>query len=256
MGSNKRFRSLQSVLWESENDPEDLRVEWFGKQAPPTVAAAVDATTASLREENVKLRGIIQELQKQVFKLSNNAEYVQRAPKKLPTMTRKLGDWDWLNNIDPSIAKLPRMMEEVVPSLKETHFGRGAIKFDLHYGNCAVVASTVLAHCQASVESIFARHPAIFKIGLTKCPVPRWNNKVYGYLHDVHEKWSSMKILFVHSEALAAGLVEAALIQYFQGVPGCRNINQGGEGVDKNCPGPYFTYVVYRVLTPPAQSCS
>ena len=244
------------MLWESDYEPEELRLEWFGKDATRSVAASADGTAASLRDENIKLHAIIQELRKKVFKLSNNGGYVQRVPKQIPTALRKLDDWEWLQSIDSAIAQLPRMSEEVVPSLKDTNFCKGAIKFDLHYGDCSVVASTVLGHCQSAVENIFGRHPAIFKIGLTKSPVPRWNNKVYGYLHDVHEKWTAMKILFVHSEALPAGLVEAALIQYFEGTPGCRNINRGGEGVDKNCPGPYFTYVVYRLLIPPARSCS
>ena len=255
MVANKRLRSLQSLLWESDQDNEDLRKEWFGKTVSPAAVHAVEQTT--VQEENAKLRIIIQDLRKQVTKLSNSAEYVRRPlTNRTPTLRNKSDDWHWLHNIDQSVAQMPRMVSEVVPSLRASNFCNGCLKFDMHYGDSGVAASTVLAHCQASIENIFCRHPAIFKIGLTKSPVPRWNNNVYGYANDRYEKWAGMKVLFVHSEAFPAGLVESALIQHFQGVPGCRNVNLGGEGVDKSCPGPYFTYVVFRVLTPPARSCT
>ena len=243
------------MLWETDHDdPEDLRREWFGKRNPrPAISVpAVDEQAVCLREENGKLRSIIQGLQRQVAKLSTTSGcgYTSCAPKKTVAQ-RQLDAIHWLDKVGPLVAQMPRMVEDILPSLKSTEYCHGAIKFDLHVGNTSVAASTVLAHCQSTVQSLYSRHPAIFKIGLTKCPVARWSNDAYGYKHDIYDKWSGMTVMFVHEDSFPAGLVESALIQYFQHIPGCRNVNPGGEGVDGKCPGPYFTYVVYRILKPP-----
>ena len=256
-----RLRSLQSVLWDTEStdDPEELRKAWFGER-PPSYKRVVpdlvaESSSDNLQEENAKLHTIIKNLKKQaqLSKPIKGDGYSCRVPKKLTNsaLLQKLDRWHWLQNMDQQVAQLPRMVEEIVPSLESSNFCNDAISFDVQVGDSALVASSVLAQCQSTIEGFYARHPAIFKIGLTKSPVARWSNAAYGYAHDKYDKWSGMKVLFAHKEGLAAGLVEAALIQYFMSVPGCRNVNPGGEGVDQNCPGPYFTYVVFRVLVPP-----
>ena len=258
-----RLRSLQSVLWDTEStdDPEELCKAWFGVRPPSPKQVVRDLVAESssahdnFQEENAKLRMIIQSLKKQVqlSKPVTGDGYCCRVPKKLTNsaLSHKLDRWHWLQNMDQQVAQLPRMVEDIVPSLESSNFCNGAITFDVQVGDSALVASTLLAQCQSTIEGFYARHPAIFKIGLTKSPVARWSNAVYGYAHDKYDKWSGMKVLFAHADGLAAGLVEAALIQYFTSVPGCRNVNPGGEGIDQKCPGPYFTYVVYRVLVPP-----
>ena len=261
MADNKRqrLRSLQSVLWDSDttDDPEELRREWFGRR-PPSPRRVVqeliaDSASESLREENAKLRVIIQSLKKQVSKLMTSGGYTCRVPKRPVKDLRReeLDRWYWLRNMDLQLARLPRMVDEILPSLESSNFCSDAISFHYQVGDSALVASAVLSQCQAAIENLYARHPAIFKIGLTKSPVARWGNPSYGYASDKYDKWTGMKVLFAHKEPLAAGLVESALIQHFMSVPGCRNVNPGGEGVDQNCPGPYFTYVVFRVLVPP-----
>ena len=265
----KRFRTLQSLLWDSDDtcDPSALRDEWFGKHErrsstvldsqPRVLACGTDKCT-QLEEENTKLRQIIATLQSRLRKVAGDdggyRKVAARGTNRYLCPASKVDPWYWLHYIDPSVASLPRMVEDIVPSLESTNFCNGAVKFNVHHGDSAVAASTVLAHCQSVIEGFYSRHPAVFKIGLTKSPVPRWNNGTYGYACDSYDKWTGMVVLFVHSEALPAGLVESALIQHFKSVPGCRNVNQGGEGVSKDCPGPYFTYVVYRVLTPPPRA--
>jgi len=39
-------------------------------------------------------------------------------------------------------------------------------------------------------------------------------------------------------------MLEAALIQSYNHIQGCRNINLGGEGPMSSFPPPYFTYIV------------
>ena len=260
MASRKRLRSLPSVLWETDCDPEESRQEWFGQPAclkriavPDTpVHVQLNDKTLLLQQENSKLRTVITGMQRQLNQSESSGGYRTEASKKRPVRsTTPVDPWHWLQMLSPDVAELPRMVEEVIPALETTKFCNGAVKFEIFSGDSAASASTLLSHCQSIVESIYSRHPAIFKIGLTKSPVPRWSNPVYGYAHDKFERWTGMRMLFLHKEALPAGLVESALIQYFRSVPGCRNSNPGGEGVDASCPGPYFVYVVYHVLTPP-----
>ena len=258
MASRKRLRSLPSVLWETDCDPEESRQEWFGQPAC-LKRIAVPETPLQLNEkglllqENSKLRSVITGMQRQLNLLGSSGGYRTEASQKRPAVrsTTHLDPWHWLQTLSPDVAQMPRMVEEVIPALETTKFCNGAIQFQIFSGDSAASASTLLSHCQSIIESIYSRHPAIFKIGLTKSSVPRWSNPVYGYAHDKFERWTGMRLLFLDKEALPAGLVESALIQYFKSVPGCRNDNPGGEGVDASCPGPYFVYVVYHVLTPP-----
>ena len=267
MAAKKRLRSLQSVLWDSADSPEELRKEWFGaRPSGSDVVATMPASVTSSsgcdhsrdsEEENAKLRVIIQGLKKQVNKLSrNDVVYTYRPPKAstLSTPAKHMDPWYWYQNMDKEVATLPRMVQEIVPSLESTNFCNGKISFNLHLGDAATAASAILHHCHSIINSLFSRHPAIFKIGLTKSPEARWDNPVYGYKNVLYEKWMGMKVIFAAREALPAGLVESSLIQHFLSVPGCRNVNPGGEGVDPRSAGPFFTYVVYRVLVPPRQS--
>ena len=203
----------------------------------------------------MKLHIIIQGLRKQLQKLTTkDVLCMYRAPTATaPIPTKVMDPWHWYRNMDQELASLPRMVQEIVPSLETTNFSSGEISFHLHLGDSATAGSAVLQHCHSIVNNLFSRHPAIFKIGLTKSPLARWQNPVYGYKNDRYDKWTGMKVIFAAKEALPAGLVESALIQHFLSVPGCRNVNPGGEGVDRSCHGPYFTYVVYRVLVPPSR---
>eukprot|EP00435_Cladocopium_sp_Y103_P044037 s333_g12.t1 len=60
-----------------------------------------------------------------------------------------------------------------------------------------------------------------------------------------------MLILFCSHDATVASYVEAAMIQYFKGIEGCKNERPGGEGVRKGTDGPFFVYVVFRSFKEP-----
>ena len=137
------------------------------------------------------------------------------------------------------------MRADVIPSLESTSFADSQVVFEL----CgATVPSAILDHCEISINSLSAKYPAIYKIGITRNPVERWQ---IGYAQDTTHAWSKMKVLVAVGDPVAVGFVEAALIRRYQGSPGNMNIRRGGEGVDLSGAGPFFAYVVYRCLVPP-----
>lgn len=109
-------------------------------------------------------------------------------------------------------------------------------------------ASTIMSHAHAIVDTLTGQQgkPTVFKIGVTKDPKHRWTNRSYGYSHDKHTVWDKMIILAKVEDKLAAGLLEAYLINAFKCRQGCRNEAPGGEGLSP--PGPYFVYVVFKRL--------
>ena len=64
-----------------------------------------------------------------------------------------------------------------------------------------------------------------------------------------------MKPICVTESSFSAALLECMLISKFKGTPGCRNERPGGETASPG-EGPHFTYLVYRVLTPPPRTVS
>ena len=92
----------------------------------------------------------------------------------------------------------------------------GCISFDLP--GCNVVAGRVLKHSIAVVEKTFKRlEPLIFKFGWTHDACWRWNNSLYGYVHD-REKWSHMIVLHVCGEPYSPAFLEAALVEKYQSI--------------------------------------
>lgn len=90
-----------------------------------------------------------------------------------------------------------------------------SIHFALPKSNA--VAGAVLAHAIKIVEKQFSQHdPMIFKLGFTHNPHWRWCNRIYGYGHDV-EKWSTMMVLYAAPEPFSPAMLEAALIEKYQG---------------------------------------
>ncbi|CAE7266410.1 unnamed protein product [Symbiodinium sp. CCMP2592] len=136
----------------------------------------------------------------------------------------------------------------VVADLEKTNFAQGAIVFDLASSK---LASSILSHSELCIRSISSKHPALYKIGVTRNPVCRWLHTGYGYKLDRHVHWERMTVLHVHCNADVICLLEAALIRIFFNAPGCRNIRLGGEGIDEQSSGPFFCYVVQRVLVQP-----
>ena len=75
-----------------------------------------------------------------------------------------------------------------------------------------------LRHCYQVVDRLLEKHwPCIYKIGYCHDPYTRFYNRKYGYYFDKYDKWEHMKVLYMASEALTPGFVEAALIQRHKG---------------------------------------
>ena len=58
----------------------------------------------------------------------------------------------------------------------------------------------------------------LFKIGFTHSPVWRWESSLYGYAGQKKHKWQCMAVLSVAEEPYSAAMLEAALIEKFQGL--------------------------------------
>ena len=157
------------------------------------------------------------------------------------------GNEHWVHCLRPDVRCLPRLWTEILPSLADMR--GGGIEVDLNT-NPKATASQVLAHAEKCILQLSSKHPAVFKIGITRDPTVRWKHPQYGYSRDRRERWQQMKLGGVFSDSFSAGLLEAFLIRKFKDTPGCRNDRLGGETA---CPreGPHFTYVTYRVLVPP-----
>ena len=78
-------------------------------------------------------------------------------------------------------------------------------------------AGSALNHAITVVNSTLeARAPMSFKLGYTHNPSWRWDNKLYGYRHDVAYKFQAMLVLAISEEPHSAAMMEAALISYFK----------------------------------------
>ena len=68
------------------------------------------------------------------------------------------------------------------------------------------------------MEKLFNEHePMIWKVGFTHNPAWRWANELYGYAKDI-AKWEHMEVLYLSTEPFSAAMLEAALIDKFQGI--------------------------------------
>ena len=89
------------------------------------------------------------------------------------------------------------------------------IHFQLPAGSGS--AGNVLAHASSTIEQLFRESaPMVFKIGWTHDAAWRWCNTLYGYLHDPHDKWQAMVVLYLARNPDAPAMLEAALIDKFQ----------------------------------------
>lgn len=109
------------------------------------------------------------------------------------------------------------------------------------------LTGAILTHACATVDSILREQgPAVYKIGYTHCPSFRMRNRLYGYVHDRHQKWQQMVVVYCSDEPVGPAFLEAALINKHKGSPGCRNERDGGESVQVQHGGPYFTYIIFQ----------
>ena len=79
------------------------------------------------------------------------------------------------------------------------------------------LSGKALKHCLNELNRLFDKHsPLIFKIGWTHDASWRWANDLYGYARSI-DKWTNMDVLYVAKEPFSAAMLEAALIEKFQG---------------------------------------
>ena len=239
----KRLRSLASLLWD-DGEPGNLLDEWSSKPSLPHVRPDSELKPA-----------------KEIHFAHTAADDCQRLP-AVPTHAlsvskpwlkkRRLEDpYQWLQDLPLHVRNMERLQSEVISDLDRTNFAGGAITFDLP--SSSSLASAVLQHGELAIRSLSSRHPALHKIGITRNPVARWEHSEYGYKFDPHVRWEKMTVIHAHADGHAIGLLEAALIRIFYETPGCRNVRLGGEGVDDQAEGPFFCYIVHRVLVPPTR---
>ena len=261
----KRVRSLASMLWD-DGDLESLKLEWLGRDAHESrvpqqlgscCSSKLEAVEQQLREQiaarhelenqNAELREIIRQLKYTALPVVPKA--VRGSCKVRSSAARE--PHSWLHLVPSCAKRLTRMHNDIIPALESTSYVDGCIRFDLIDSS---LASSVLGHAESVIRGLSCKHPAVCKIGLASDPVRRWRHPRYGYTRDKHDHWQGMRVVFVHHQAQAVALLEASLIRTFHDTAGCRNINLGGEGIDEEGEGPYFCYIVYRLLVPPSHS--
>lgn len=116
----------------------------------------------------------------------------------------------WATCLPPDLLARPGLQLMVREALSI-----GSIGFRLP--KSLAVAGAVLRHCIFIIENLFLKHyPLIFKIGFTHDCVWRWSNSIYGYGH-ARDRWSNMIILHICAEPFTAAMLEAALIERFEG---------------------------------------
>lgn len=243
----KRIRSLASVLW----DPEDV-------EEPHDYFDVVPSQYGQERElqlENNFLKSRVEQLSCEVGNLKKQiATQSVAQTKMIPLNLESLGDTDqWVRKLKPDVACLPRLQLEVLPDLWNKQYCQGCIVFQLP--EIGASASQVTKHGEEVIAKLSAKHPAVYKIGITSNPVRRWLHPTYGYAKDTKERWQGMKIWAVTSNSLSVALLEHFMISRFQNNPGCRNIRPGGESAVPGA-GPHFAYVVARLLAPPSRVAS
>lgn len=235
----KRLRSMASELRGFSPSPE--RPGFHHQDSPKT---------NELQLENEHLKQQVCNLQKEIHELRLRASQPHDDDHHDGCVDLFAQGFNepWISSLRPDVLGLRRLSAEILPNLLETGYCDGKIGFDIPK-NPKATASQVIQHVERCVSRLSSKHPAVFKIGITQDPVGRWQNKVYGYCRD-REKWQGMKIMSISSTSFAAGLLETMLINKYRGTPGCRNERPGGESAAPS-DGPHFTYVVFKVLTPP-----
>ncbi|CAE7771912.1 unnamed protein product, partial [Symbiodinium necroappetens] len=149
-----------------------------------------------------------------------------------------------LDMFKPSVRHLPRLRELLLKGLGNDD------RVKLCLPRPLLSAGKALLSIRERVASILRLGPTVFKIGLTGDPmfrfykVPSKTNSSAGYRYDT-DQFAEMQVLYAGATWDEASLMEAVLIAEFQGRPGNRNINPGGEGRQVYDP-PYFTYIVFK----------
>ena len=185
---------------------------------------------------------------------TSSSEQLQQAPKtqltssnledKGPSATKRLR----INQTRPSempVARIERTLRY------EQQAPKRGVTFRLPDATIRT-AGQKLQHVMNIADYVLGLSPGlvVFKFGITMQPLSRWE------LYKKIDKgdFEHMFVLLETTTSEAVSYVEAAVIHKYSHIAGCRNIALGGEGVAHGTCGPYFCYVVFRILarTPPA----
>ena len=126
----KRLRSLGSCLWET--DEEVTFEDWVASQ-PAACCCGKDAQIRNLQQEIENLRALAQDLHIRLKVASLPTVPANELTVKKPGMSRKQqhDPWYWLSLLPETIASLPRMVADVIPSLQSTSFAENRVVFEL-----------------------------------------------------------------------------------------------------------------------------
>ena len=117
---------------------------------------------------------------------------------------------NWRDTLDRAVLQLPRTCPCFERIEVDNH-----LDYDLPRGHR--LAGQILCHVYAAVDKILERHaPCIFKAGYTHCPIYRFYNDVFGYIHE-KDRWEKMTVVYVSHEVISPSFVEAAIIQRHKG---------------------------------------
>jgi hypothetical protein len=144
--------------------------------------------------------------------------------------------------ISPELARLPRW-NEILPNLN-------CFPIEFRLPTIGSTTGGILQHGHRRLELLRARHPHVFKIGITCHPVQRWAYATYAYRRDT-EGWHGMLVIYATESAIAAAFLEAHMIYVYKDTHGCRNVRTGGDSSCVSADGPHFTYIVYKSLAKP-----
>ena len=243
----KRMRTLASQLLGGSDDEErpPQVAPLDGKGGIKTLKKKIHdlgLQLSSLEEKNADLRNRLAQVSLQLLETQKFSIPLGGDPglRGLPWTATS-----WLDD-NPQLLDLPRMSDFLRQLEKSQLHCHDEICFNLCRQNDNT-ASRILRHCEWVICSLFRKTPTVYKIGITENVINRWYGKVYGYKQDPHDDWKQLVVLYVGSDSMQCGLIEAHLIDRFRGRSGCRNVLRGGEGVKKDpYAGPYFTYVVWH----------
>ena len=116
----------------------------------------------------------------------------------------------WSACLPPDLLKRPSLQLMIQEAIKI-----GSIAFRLPKSNA--VAGGILRHSICTIDHLFDNFsPMIWKVGFTHNCVWRWTNTKYGYSHS-QDRWSNMVVVYVTREPQSPAMLEAALIERYQG---------------------------------------
>ena len=179
MGPGKRFRSLPSVLWESdEEDGASLHQSWYRMQAGSTcvcrTALAVEKERCKELERDIQmLRLVITDLQEKLKPggLPSLQRLVVVKKPAATTALRRGNPWYWLATLPQHLGNLPRLQDEIIPDLQNTGFGSSRITFDVFEWK---LASDLLDECVLSIQSLSSSVDGNEGISCVTRPPERW----------------------------------------------------------------------------------